>query len=135
MGLLRRLLALPGSPLPFLKRAQLAAADLHHAGVARFADLGRLTLFADNLVPHVLRLDGVLRFDAALTARIEAGEPIEHDGPAEVEMRAGAVHAVELMCRERPDLIAQQIDHMLWTRGGGARYKAVPRPRARCTAY
>ena len=27
-------------------------------------DLARLTLFADNLVPHVLRLDGVLAFDA-----------------------------------------------------------------------
>ena len=62
-----------GAPCPFLKRAQIAAADLHRAGVADFADLDRLTMFADNLVPHVLRLDGVLRFDPALVARIERG--------------------------------------------------------------
>lgn len=125
-----------GRAVPFFKRAQIAAADLHHAGVADLSsDLHRLTLFADNLVPHVLRLDGVLRFDPSLVARIEAGALIEHDSPEEVEMRASAVHAAELICRERPDLTPQQVDHLLWTRGGGPRYKAVPRPRARCTAY
>ncbi len=122
--------------IPFYKRAQIAAADLHHAGVADLSDdLHRLTLFADNLVPHVLRLDGILRLDPALVARIDAGELIEHDTPEEVEMRAGAVHAAELICALRPDLSPQQVDHLLWTKGGGARYKAVPRPRARCTAY
>ncbi len=125
-----------GRRVPFCKRAQLAAADLHHAGVADFsADLHRLTLFADNLVPHVLRLDGILAFDPAFAARIEAGELIEHDSPEEVEMRACAVHAAELIVAARPDLTAQQVDHLLWTKGGGARYKAVPRPRSRCTAY
>ncbi len=125
-----------GRHVPFCKRAQLAAADLHHAGVADFgADLGRLTLFADNLVPHVLRLDGVLRLDPQLAARIDAGELLAHDSPEEVELRAGAVHVAELLCRERPDLTPQQVDQILWTKGGGAHYKAVPRPRARCTAY
>ena len=125
-----------GRRIPFCKRAQIAASDLHHAGVADFArDLHRLTLFADNLVPHVLRLDGVLRFDPALAARIEAEQLIQHDSPEEVELRACAVHAVELIVRERPDLTAQQVDHLLWHRGGGTRYKAVPRPRSRCTAY
>jgi hypothetical protein len=125
-----------GRRVPFCKRAQIAAADLHHAGVADFgADLHRLTLFADNLVPHVLRLDGVLRFSPALTARIEAGQLLRHDSPEEVEMRAAAVHAAELIVDARPDLTAQQVDHLLWTKGGGPRYKAVPRPRCRCTAY
>jgi Potential Queuosine, Q, salvage protein family len=125
-----------GRRIPFCKRAQIAASDLHHAGVADFAaDLRRLTLFADNLVPHVLRLDGVLRFAPDLVARIEAEQLIEHDSPAEIEMRACAVHAAELIVRERPDLTAQQVDHLLWTRGGGSRYKAHPRPRCRCTAY
>ncbi len=125
-----------GRTIPFYKRAQIVAADLHHAGVTDLAgDLRRLTLFADNLVPHVLRLDSVLRLDPALVARIEAGELIEHDSPEEVEMRACAVHAAELICAARPDLTPQHVDHLLWTKGGGARYKAVPRPRARCTAY
>src|SRR5207253_3075374 len=34
----------------FYKRAQIAANDLALAGVARFDDLDRLTIFADNLV-------------------------------------------------------------------------------------
>jgi Potential Queuosine, Q, salvage protein family len=124
-----------GRRIPFFKRAQIAAADLDLAGAARFGDLHRLTLFADNLVPHVLRLDGILAFDPALADRIDREQPIEHDSPEEVEMRAGAVHVAELICRERADLTPQLVDRILWTRGGGARYKAVPRPRARCTAY
>jgi hypothetical protein len=125
-----------GRRIPFCKRAQIAASDLHHAGVADFAhDLHRLTLFADNLVPHVLRVDGILRFDDDFEARIEHEELIEHDSPEEVEMRACAVHAVELIVCERPDLTAKQVDHLLWHRGAGARYKALPRPRSRCTAY
>jgi len=128
--------AYDGRRVPFCKRAQLAAADLHHAGVADFSgDLACLTLFADNLVPHVLRLDGILRFAPEFAARIEAGELIDHDSPEEVEMRACAAHAAELIVAARPDLTAQQVDHLLWTEGGGARYKAVPRPRSRCTAY
>src|SRR5258707_1377184 len=78
--LVRSLLAMPlwrdvarhdGQLVPFLKRAQLAVSDLAHAlpdDLGRFRDLGELTLFADNLVPHVLRLDGVLRFDPELVA-------------------------------------------------------------------
>jgi hypothetical protein len=125
-----------GRSIPFCKRAQIAASDLHHAGVVDLAgDLHRLTLFADNLVPHVLRLDGVLELDPQLATRIEAEQLIEHDSPEEVELRACAVHAVELIVAARPDLTAQQVDQLLWSEGGGPRYKAVPRPRARCTAY
>ena len=124
-----------GRKIPFCKRAQIAAADLHDAGASTSRDLDRLTLFADNLVPHVLRLDGILDLDPQLTARIEAEQPIAHDSPEEVELRACAVHAVELIVAARPDLTAQQVDQLLWTKGGGPAYKAVPRPRARCTAY
>jgi hypothetical protein len=66
-----------GREIWFLKRAQISAADLALAVPGlHFADLHRLTMFADNLVPHVLRMDGVLRYDAALLARIEAEEPL-----------------------------------------------------------
>jgi hypothetical protein len=48
----------------FWKRAQITPNDLALAGVAQFDDLDRLTIFADNLVPHVLRVDGArLRAD------------------------------------------------------------------------
>jgi hypothetical protein len=124
-----------GHPVPFYKRAQIAAADLHLAEVVEFSDLDRLTLFADNLVPHVLRIDGVLDFDPDLVRRIDAGALLAHGSPEEVEMRAAAVHAVELIVAARGDTTAQAVDLLLWTRGGGARYKAHPRPRARTTAY
>jgi len=123
-----------GRPVPFFKRAQIAAADLAAVGVADFADLDRLTLFADNLVPHVLRCDGVLRYDALLAARIDDDEPIEHGSPEEVEIRACAVHAVELLAAET-GASARELDYVLWNRGQGSRYKARPRHRSRCTAY
>ena len=48
-----------GRKVPFMKRAQLTAADLGLAferdGWGRFDDLDQLTIFADNLVPHVLQ--------------------------------------------------------------------------------
>ena len=135
-----------GTPVPLYKRAQLAAADLDRAFPAGFdgdgplfVDLDRLTAFADNLVPHVLRVDGVLRYDPALAASIDAGQPLAPGSDAEVEIRAVGVHAVEVL---RAALAAQGIettsshlDAILWSRGGAPRYKAVPRHRTRSTAY
>jgi hypothetical protein len=121
--------------IAFLKRAQIAAADLQRAGVAEFADLCRLTMFADNLVPHVLRLDGVLRFSDELVGRIEHEELIEHGSPPEVEIRACAVHAVELLVAAGAAASAAELDQFLWQRGRQPRYKASPRHRTRCTAY
>jgi hypothetical protein len=121
--------------VPFFKRAQLLVADLDRAGVARLRDLRRLTAFADNLVPHVLHLDGVLHLDPALAARIDAEDLLVHGSPEEVELRAAAVHAVELLAAQRPDLAPAEIDAALWNRGRQPRYKSRPRPRCRNTAY
>ncbi|HEY0390568.1 MAG TPA: queuosine salvage family protein [Solirubrobacterales bacterium] len=123
-----------GEPAPFYKRAQITAADLNRGGVATLAGEERLTAFADNLVPHVLRLDGILLLDPALEAKIEAGALLEHGSPGEVELRACAVHAVELLSAASR-LSPAEIDAALWNRGAGARYKSVPRPRSRNTAY
>jgi Potential Queuosine, Q, salvage protein family len=124
-----------GEPVPFFKRAQIAAADLALAGLAPADDLQRLTLFADNLVPHVLRLDGVLEFDDDLVARIEAERPLVHGSPEEVEIRACALHAVELLVAAHGATTATAVDNSLWHRGAAPRYKARPRHRAPCTAY
>ena len=117
----------------FYKRAQLTAAAVHTT-VRPLRDAGRLTAFADNLVPHVLRVDGVLRYDDALVARIEAGELLRPGSPEEVEIRACGVRACELVARHAgvPDMA---VDFVLWNRGQGARYKSVPRHRARCAWY
>ncbi|MGZ4150111.1 MAG: queuosine salvage family protein [Actinomycetota bacterium] len=119
---------------PFFKRAQITPSDLALAGVAAFDDLDRLTIFADNLVPHVLRVDGVLRYDPELAARIDAGEPLEPGSPEEVEIRACAVHAGELIAA-RLAVPPHTLDGWLWNRGQAPRYKARPRHRARTVFY
>jgi hypothetical protein len=124
-----------GATVPFFKRAQIAAADLALSGLGPTQGLERLTLFADNLVPHVLRLDGVLEFDPGLVARIDAQRPLVHDSPEEVEIRAVALHAVELLVNAHGRTTATAVDNVLWNRGAGARYTARPRHRAPCTAY
>jgi Potential Queuosine, Q, salvage protein family len=117
----------------FWKRAQIVPNDLALAGVARFEDLDRLTIFADNLVPHVLRVDGVLRYDPALAARIDAGELLP-PGAEEREIRGCAVHACELLS-ERLAMPAREIDVALWNRGQHPKYKALPRHRTRTVFY
>ncbi len=129
--------------MPFYKRAQITVADLALAfggeGFGRFEDLAELTAFADNLVPHVLRMEGVLHYRQGLGERIDAGELLEHGSPEEVEIRAAGVHAVEaivaaIRARGLP-ATAQSIDYTLWHRGQRPEMKAQPRHRARCPYY
>jgi hypothetical protein len=132
-----------GLAVPFYKRAQLTAADLALALDGRapgaFHDLERLTIFADNLVPHVLRCDGVLHYDPALAARIDAEELLPAGSPEEVEIRACAVHAAELIVAEARRaghaLTARHLDYLLWNRGQQPAYKARPRHRTRTVFY
>jgi hypothetical protein len=129
--------------VPFYKRAQITCADLALAfggrGPGAFRDLAELTLFADNLVPHVLRMKGVLRYDPVLAARIDREEVLESGGREEVEIRAVALHAVERLaaaCAERGLAIRPaSLDQILWARGQAPAIKAVPRHRARNTYY
>lgn len=125
-----------GRRVPLYKRAQLAAADLHRAGVAQLPGVERLTAFADNLVPHVLRVDGVLQLDPTLTDKLEAEELLAHGSPEEVELRACAIHAIELIAAASDGVLTPaEIDSVLWNRGRARRYKSLPRPRSRNSAY
>ena len=100
----------------FYKRAQITANDLVHAGVAEFDDVDALTVFADNLIPHVLRSDGVLRYAAELAERVDAAVPLAPGGAMEVEIRACAVHACELIARDLA-VAPRTLDNWLWNRG------------------
>ena len=129
--------------VPFYKRAQITVADLARAfdpgAGPRFEDLDSLTLFADNLVPHVLRCEGVLAYDATLAARIDGEQLVDFGSPEEVEIRASAVEAVErltiaLADRDRPTT-AHALDGLLWNAGQAPAIKARPRHRTRCPYY
>jgi hypothetical protein len=134
-----RLASMLASGMPFYddvgfwKRAQIVPNDLALAGVASFDDLDRLTIFADNLVPHVLRVDGVLRYEPSLAARIDSGELLL-PSDEEREIRGCAVHACELLS-ERLGMPAREIDTALWHKGQAPRYKSVPRHRTRTVFY
>jgi hypothetical protein len=132
-----------GFEVPLYKRAQILITDLAIAfdgqGPGSFRDLDRLTIFADNLVPHVLRVDGLLTYDPDLLARIERGELIPAGSREEIEMRAVAVHAVERIAAELHargvPVTARELDYLLWNRGRGEEYKALPRHRTRTVFY
>jgi hypothetical protein len=118
----------------YYKRAQILPNDLALAGVVEFGDLDRLTIFADNLVPHVLRTDGVLRYHPDLAARIDGGELLEAGSRPEREIRACAVEACERIA-DGLGVEPRTLDGWLWNRGQAPRYKGRPRHRARTTAY
>jgi hypothetical protein len=133
-----------GFEVPFFKRAQLTAADLHLAfsgkGPGRFDDLAYLTLFADNLVPHVLRMDGILDYNEDLIARIDAEQLVPAGSPEEVEIRACALHAVELIAEEvraaGDSISSMELDYLFWNQGQQPFYKKTkPRHRTRTVFY
>jgi hypothetical protein len=117
----------------FYKRAQIVPANLALAGVASFRDLDRLTIFADNLVPHVLRCEGVLVYADGLARLIDEERPLRF-GAQEREIRACAVHACTQIAA-RLGISEPELDHRLWTRGQRRAYKARPRHRCRCVFY
>jgi hypothetical protein len=117
----------------FYKRALITGNDLALAGVASFDDVDALPIFADNLVPHVLRCDGVLVYEDRLAAHIDAGKRVRM-GPAEREIRACAVHACELIA-QRTGVPPRELDGWLWNRGQAPEYKARPRHRTATVFY
>jgi putative queuosine salvage protein len=117
----------------FYKRAQIAPSDLALGGVAEFDDLDALTIFADNLVPHVLRCEGVLVYDERLAAHIDAGRLLR-PGPQEREIRGCAIHACAAIA-QRTGMTERDIDNALWYRGQRPEYKARPRHRCRTVYY
>ena len=129
--------------VPFYKRAQLAAADLSLAfggrGLGCFDDLQNLTIFADNLVPHVLRVDHILVYPQALIQHIESGRLIAAGSAEEIEIRACALHAVEqlkaALNASGHAITSMELDFLLWNRGQQPAYKSIPRHRTRTVFY
>jgi hypothetical protein len=108
-----------GRRIRIFKRAQHMAAALHgmfeRIGQPLFSDIGRLTIFADNAIPHVLRTDGILEYAPALAARIDSGEFIPSGSDEEIELRCCAAEAMERMAALK-GLKAVEMDYTLWHR-------------------
>ncbi len=129
--------------VPIAKRAQIAAYDLAVAfegdGPGRFDDVDELTMFADNLVPHVLRTEGVLAYSDQLAAALAEGTEVAPGSAFEVEIRAVALHAVEQLVAAINDrggsVTAGQLDGELWRQGQSERYRDGLRHRTRTVFY
>ena len=128
-----------GHTIPIYKRAQITAGELQLAferlGITLFHDIDRLTMYPDNGVPHVLRLDGVLDYAPDLAARIDAGAEIASGSEAEIELRCCAGQAVELLAAIK-GMSAADIDYRLWHRSvEGALYQTKPAHKTRTVFY
>jgi hypothetical protein len=125
-----------GRTIPFMKRAQLTASDIAWREPQAFQDLDRLTVMLDDMVPHTLRLLGILHYADDLAAKIDAGICLPANGEEEVELRAVAGHAVTLLS-ELSGLSARDIDPILWHLGhdGDCKNDAHRPHRTKTLAY
>jgi hypothetical protein len=123
---------------------ELAAADLSLAlkrqGLGRFDDLDGLTIFADNLVPHVLRMDEILEYTPELADQIDREELIPPGSEEEIEIRSCALDAVERIGQslraKKTAVTSMGLDYVLWNRGQEKHYKKMkPRHRTRTVYY
>jgi hypothetical protein len=112
-----------GETVRFWKLAQLSVWILQATlpGGAGFEDLGRLTAFADYIVPAALRVLGITSYSAELESAIREGRMVEAGSPWEVEIRAHTIYACEELTRRVNELrppelqaIVPQVDARLW---------------------
>ena len=123
-----------GHQVPFYKRAQIFAADLYGAFRGKqwghFRDMDKLTAFADYKLPQVLRHLGILHYAHDLADKIDQQILIETGSPAEVEIRANTIWAVELIRQTLEGmgkrLKAFEIDWILWNMGQDEAFKQKP---------
>lgn len=122
-----------GRDIMFYKRAQIAAADLNIAltriGHPGFTDIDRLTIFADNGLPMVLRVDSILELSDDLVRRIDTRALIPSGSDEEIELRACAAQAVERLASIK-GMGVVDLDHLLWHRSvEDPRYVTTPAHR------
>jgi hypothetical protein len=112
-----------GQTVRFWKLAQLSVWILEASlpGGTGFADLDRLTAFADYIVPAALRVLGVTHYSDELEAAVRDGRPIEAGSAWEVEIRAHTIWACQELTRRVNELrppelrvIVPQVDARLW---------------------
>ncbi|XP_072992525.1 uncharacterized protein [Typha latifolia] len=108
------------------KRAQIFVADLWGAfkgqGIGDFYDINTITIFADYIVPAVLRQIGVLKYSSDLSSYIDSSKEIIPGSEEEVEIRACSIQAVEkirelIRSKFGKQVLSIEIDLWLWSFG------------------
>lgn len=115
-----------GHEIKFYKLAQLGVwmlyATLHQNGKFRLDDPGKMSAFADYIVPVALRLLGITAYSKELETAINTHQLIARDSRQEIEIRAHCLYATALLTEEinkirgpKEQVIIPQIDARLWT--------------------
>jgi hypothetical protein len=122
-----------GMEVLFLKKAQIAVAELHqrfndkNPAIFNFPDKDRLTVVCDNVLPCVLRTLGVLVLPDKLLQKIDSKQPLPA-GHDEVELRATAITVAELMIEHGEGRFwAKELGDYLWSLGKDPHYRSVER--------
>jgi len=127
----------------FLKRAQILVNDLYLAfdgkGYGEIEDVNKLTMFADNLLPHFFRINEILIYNNSLLQKINNGVLIKKGSKEEIEIRAFAVQVVEklkeLLNKKSSNLISAEIDWYIWEKAHDEKYKKIPRHKTKTFFY
>ncbi|KAJ8769281.1 hypothetical protein K2173_002485 [Erythroxylum novogranatense] len=115
-----------GRQVFFYKRAQIFAADLYGAfkgqSYGEFHDISSVTIFADYIVPAMLRQLGVLKYSSNLESKIGSNGEIASGSEEEVELRACSIYAVEIMrdlihVKSGKPVLSVELDLWLWAFG------------------
>ena len=106
----------------FNKRAQLLTADINYVlelnKKPSLSNIDKITACADYKIPYILREFGILEYDKRLSSILENRIVIEKGSKDEIEIRAHAIWAVELLKKEYVKKVANiksiQINDYLW---------------------
>ena len=111
-----------GCKVFFHKKAQLFIRDanevLKRIGFEGLKNVDQITAFGDYKIPWILRKFGILEYSPELAKKIDNRIEIKAGSEEEIEIRANAIWAIELMKREIqkkiPKISAPDIDSWLW---------------------
>lgn len=108
------------------KRAQIFVADLWGAfkgkSFGAFKDIKSLTMFADYVVPAILRHLGIISYSPSLANKVDSFKELPSGTEEEVEIRACTITAVDklgelLSAKIGRQIPTVQLDWWLWSTG------------------
>jgi len=119
------------------KKAQILVAELYKKFKDldprfNFVDIDQLTIFADTVIPAVLRKLNIIQLDDALAEKIDTGKHLPAGG-LELELRAVSISVCQAIVKKvkekynLDDFNAMELDYYLWTLGKEPQFRIVER--------
>jgi len=112
-----------GKTIPFLKRAQLAIADISSLcqkhSEKPLANAGKVTACPDYKLPQTMRHFGLISYAPELARKIDGLVELPSGSGEEIEIRAATIHGVEVLRQLMKDegktvLSSSQVSDQIW---------------------